>query len=163
MAGPVYIEREMIKSKAFRSLSATAILVVLDFFAKRQFCRRPNSNGKKEFVISNNGDIQYSYKEAESRGITRPAFQRAIDALMARGFIDIAHHGAGGKKGDVNLYEVSNKWRSWKEGDIVFLRQKDTRQGVGFALVHRRRKENIGNADVTPTSNADVTSEAINE
>lgn len=163
MAGPVYLERELIKSKALRSLSATAIFVLLDFLAKRQMFRRKNSNGKKEFIVSNNGEIQYSYKEAESRGITRPAFQRAIDALMARGFIRIAHHGAGGKKGDVSLYEITNGWKSWKHGDVIFIRPKDTRQGVGFALVHQRRKENIGNTDVTPSSNANVTSKASNE
>lgn len=165
MAGPVYIEREMIKSKAFRSFerTSTPIIVLMDFLAKRQMVRCKNSNGKKEFLISNNGEIQYSYKEAEDRGITRPAFRSAIDALMARGFINIAHHGAGGKKGDVSLYEISDKWRNWKEGDIIFKRQKDIRQGVGFALIHQRRKENIGNTDVTPSGNADVTSKAANE
>ena len=157
MAGPIYTEREMIKAKSFRSLSGTAHVVLMDFLAKRQFCRRPNSNGKKEFLISNNGEIQYSYKEAEKAGITRPAFVRALDMLIERGFIEIAHHGAGGRKGDVNLYSVIDKWRKWEVGQKVNSRPNDTRRGVGFALIHSRKKEIIGNGNVTPGSNANVT------
>lgn len=159
MAGPVYLDREMLKSLAYRTLpSGTAHIVLTDFLMKRQFIRRPNGKGKKEYIISNNGEIQYSYKEAEGRGITKPAFQRAIDALMAHGFIRIAHHGAGGRKGDVNLYELRNEWRKWQKGMISFIRPKDMRKGVGFALVHSRKKQKLGNVNVTPSINADVTS-----
>ncbi len=100
----------------------------------------PSSKGKNKWLVSNNGAIRYTYKEAEGLGITRPAFQRAIDALLARGFIKIAHHGSGGKQGDVSLYEISDKWQEWKKGDVIFIRKKDTRKGVGFAAVHALKK-----------------------
>lgn len=165
MGRGTFVESEMVKSKAFRSFGKTSTpgLVLMDFLLKRKVAKQRHPKRNDCYHIINNGEIQYSYKEAEDRGITRPAFRSAIDALMARGFINIAHHGAGGKKGDVSLYEISDEWRNWKEGDVIFTRPKDTRKGVGFALVHSRKKENIGNDDVTPTSNDNVTSKAANE
>ena len=162
MAGPVFIERELIKSKAFRGLTATAIIVLMDFMARRQFARARNKNKKNAYTMINNGEITYSYAEAESKGITRPAFQRAIDLLMSRGFISIAHRGSGGKKGDMNLFNICNDWRSWEEGEVIFHRPKDKRAGIGFARMHyhknKNKKQNIDNVDITPTINVSVTS-----
>jgi len=69
-------------------------------------------------MILNNGQIQYSYKEAIERGITRPAFARALDTLIQRGFIDIAKQGSGGKHRDASLYSISERWRKWGRADF---------------------------------------------
>jgi DNA-binding PadR family transcriptional regulator len=58
---------------------------------------------------------------------------RALDELVAKGFIDIAWSGSGGKKGDVSLYAVSDRWTDY--GTHKFqsaTRPRDTREGRGF-------------------------------
>lgn len=159
----LWIDPQLQKSLAFRTLSKTAILVLLDFFSKRQM---KNFNHPKKGVvwtITNNGEIQYSYNEAMSRGISKQSFRDALDQLIERGFIEVAHSGAGGKKGDVSLYSITDNWQTWRKGsEPISTRPKDTRKGVGFALVHRQRKENIGKDSGTRTSKDSGTSKAVN-
>ena len=110
----IVIERELLKSEAFRELPGASQTVYWDF---RMKCRVKNmqvkKGRKKERVILNNGELEYCYSEAEKRGISRPRFMRAIDALVKRGFIDIAHSGSGGKKGDKSLYAISDRWKKF--------------------------------------------------
>jgi len=107
----VVIEQEMLRSEAFRSLSGTGKTVYFDF---RMKCRPKRVKNKmrstKELVILNNGELEYCYSEAEKRGIPRTAFMRALDELIAKGFIDIEHSGSGGAKGDKSLYAISERW-----------------------------------------------------
>lgn len=145
------IERQVIKSKAFREMSGIAILVYLDFLMK---CRIKPVNSKpgraKGFVITNNGEIEFTYAEALSKGITRPRFKRALRELVERGFIDIAHAGSGGFKGDKSKYSISDRWRAWDtDGFERATMPKDRRKGRGFDVVWAKRKSNIGNAGVT--------------
>jgi hypothetical protein len=89
------LERELIDSPAFRHLTATAILVLLDFLARRKMVRVRNRSKRETWQVANNGEIVYTYGEALRHGISRPAFVRALDALIEHGFIDIAQIGAG--------------------------------------------------------------------
>ena len=141
--GIIVIDRELLASPAFRSLSKIAMLVYLDFLAKRKGRRM----GKpKRFAILNNGEITYYYSEAEKRGITRPRFQRALDELINKGFIDLVHQGAGynlgtGKR-DTNLYAISERWRNWSTSHFIKKpRQKDTRDGKGFSLMWKKKEQ----------------------
>jgi DNA-binding PadR family transcriptional regulator len=104
------------------------------------------SSGKgkrKEHVILNNGKIEYTYSEAEKRGISRATFMRAIDTLVQRGFIDITHSGSGGKRGDKSLYAISERWMNWGKDEFEeATRPKDTRQGRGFARYWKKKGKN---------------------
>ena len=110
-SGPVYFERKLLKSKAYRALrTRTAYFVFGMFMSKRQLLKvgRP---GKKQWVITNNGEIVFTYEEAETKyAISSGAFRSAIDELRDKGFIDIAESGAGLHK-SANLYSISNRWR----------------------------------------------------
>ena len=64
----VYIPKELIRSPAYRSLSRVAMLVYQDFLAKR-IMKHANRNKRKVWVIENNGEIVYSYSEADAMGI----------------------------------------------------------------------------------------------
>ena len=144
---------------------------------KRQIKTVKMSGGIKVPMILNNGQIQYTYKEALERGITRRAFALSIDALIDHGFLDIAKLGSGGRRGDVTLFSISTRWRKWgtPEFDHGQKRPKDTRQGRGFATVWKRRnaeefKRIFGNAlytqpgiqTVTPNSDFEHLSEVSN-
>lgn len=144
MSSPfIVIEKELLKSEVFRSLSGTAKTVYFDFLMKRKIEMRQRKPGrKKEKVILNNGEIEYCYSEAEKKGIPRSTFMNCLNFLIERGFIDVAHSGSGGKKGDKSLYAISNRWWDWGKDDFKKAsRPKDKRQGRGFALYWKKKKQ----------------------
>lgn len=157
----IVIERELLKSEAFRDLSGAAKTVYLDFRMKCRVKSMKFKGGrKKERVILNNGEIEYCYSEAEKKGITRPRFMRSIDTLVERGLLDIAHSGSGGRKGDKSLYAISDRWQRFGTGNFVpGQRPKDKRGGRGFRKGHQHWKKTsiIGNKNVNPTINENVT------
>jgi len=82
-SGTIAIERNLLKSKVFRMLNGTEKTVLLDFMMKRKVQKAPGKPGKNnKWLIINNGEIEYTYSEAEKRGIPRPSFMRAIDTLV---------------------------------------------------------------------------------
>ena len=139
----IVVEREMLKSRVFRGLNGTSKTVYFDFLMKcRVKGRKSKPGGKSERIILNNGKIEYCYSEAEKKGIPRPTFMRALDELIGKGFIDVAHSGSGGKKGDKSLYAISDRWRD--HGTDKFkpaTRPKDCRQGRGFKVYWERKKQ----------------------
>ena len=159
----IRIERKLLQSIAFRSLRGKAYIVFCDFMMKRRFQKQSN-NGKPykrsdTWIIINNGEIEYTYSEAVKKGISRSSFMRALDELIEKGFIDIAHSGAGGVKGDKSLYAISERWRYWGTDRFVTAsRQSDTREGRGFKVYWEKKKQNIGikndNAAITKNDNS---------
>ena len=78
-------------------------------------------------------EIEHTYSEAEKRGISRKRFMKALDELIGKGFIDVAHSGSGGMKGDKSKYVISERWRDWGTDNFVKkTRPRDTRGGRGF-------------------------------
>lgn len=131
----IVVERDLLKSAAFRQLNGTAKTVYFDFLMKRRLSKPyfPKSGRKKVRDILNNGEIEYCYSEAEKRGIPGTSFMRAIDSLVGCGLINIAHSGNGGRKGDKNLYAISDRFEKWETDAFVpAIRPKDTRRGRGF-------------------------------
>ena len=142
----VFLERDLMQSDVWRSLTKTAMLVYQDFRMKCKWQQVKKKGGKRDtWHIINNGEIEYTYSEAEKKGFPRSSFMRAIGELVEKGFIDIEHSGSGGVKGDKNKYAISERWREW--GTDKFLkktRQKDTRSGRGFAVYWKKKKANMG-------------------
>ena len=140
----IVVERELLKSKVFRELNGTAKIVFFDFLMKCRVRGVKAKQGRKSGrVILNNGELEYTYAEAEKKEppILRAAFMRALDGLIQYGFIDVAHSGAGGKKGDKSLYAISERWKKWGKDDFVEAsRPKDTRQGRGFAVYWKKNR-----------------------
>jgi len=132
----IVVERALLKSGAFRSLSGTAKTVYFDFRMKcvvKSYAPKPGRKRVRE--ILNNGEIEYTYSEAEKKKprIHRSSFMRALDSLIERGFIDVEHSGSGGKKGDKSKYAISERWRNWGTANFKEVsRPKDIRSGRGF-------------------------------
>ena len=160
----IFIERPLIYSLAFIELPGTAVKVLLWFLARRKFVELRKFK-RKEWVNKNNGEIVFSYAEAENNfKLTKPRFRNAIDALIKYGFIDINHHGGGMVK-DMTTYYISERWKDYGTPDFKEkLRPKDTRK-LGFTTKNweerskkkRRNKLKISNENVTATSNKNVT------
>jgi len=110
MSRVVVLSQSLLKSKVWLELPDTAKTVYLLFRCKCQMAKiRTKSGGKKCWTIENNGAIQFTYKEAAKvYGLTAPRFRRAVDALIERGFIDVAASGAGYRR-LATLYAISKK------------------------------------------------------
>lgn len=138
----IFITKELLESKAYRSLSKAAMLIYQDFLAKRVL-KQIRRKKEKIWVIVNNGELIYPYLEAEKKGLSRQTFSKAISELQQKGLIDITHRGKGGRKpakgtGDVTTYMMDTRWRDYETDDFRpprKLKVKDTRQDRGFALL----------------------------
>lgn len=140
----MWLDKSLLRSEAFRSLSKWALLVYLDFLRLRRM-EKAFGNAKKSdvWIITNNGEIVYPYHVAVEKGISRKQFRDAIDELIAKGFLDITHQGRGGRrkkgsKGDMTTFHLDDRWN--KYGSKQFLpaknpRKKDTRKGRGWSVV----------------------------
>ena len=143
----IYVTKEMLASKAYTSLSRCAMLIYQDFLAKREMVSTKRDR-KPVWQINNNGEIIYPYTEAIKNGFTRDQFRNGIDELQQKGFIDITHHGKGGRKpakgtGDVSKYWIDDRWQDYGTDDFRpprNPREKDTRKGRGWASYHAAKK-----------------------
>ncbi len=131
-----FVPRSIVLSKAWLSLRTAAACQVYMIF--RSKCRMEKVQAKpmrreKEWCISNNGEIQFSYKEAEQTwGIKSGRFTRAIDDLIRVGLIDIAYSGFGLHK-DVTLYAISDRWEKFGIDEFVVKKRQKRMQNLGFA------------------------------
>ena len=160
MAKAMFVDRRMHRSPAFRKLTASSIFILLEFYSRRQVAKIP----RRGYQISNNGEILFTYAEAQNKfGISRSTFRRAIDQLVNLGFIEIAHHGGGMMK-DCSKYGISERWRDYgREEYIKKSRKKDTRK-LGFTTKNwedrtgrkRRPKSKIG---INNDTNSSITND----
>lgn len=145
----IYIPKEMLESKVYRSLTRVAMLLLQDFMSKRIMKR----GSHKKWFVENNGQIVFPYLEAEQKGFSRGQFRDGIDELQSKGFIDITHRGQGGRKplkgmADSSRYWLDDRWKFYGTPDFKparMPRQKDTRQGRGWSLMwnaSKRKNEN---------------------
>jgi hypothetical protein len=105
-----YLERDILESQAFWKLSGTAIKVFMVF---RMKCVMTKANTAKRdgLIIGNNGEIQFTFKEAEVKyGISKSSFLRARDLLIEVGLIEITENGG---EHHPSKYAISENWRKY--------------------------------------------------
>ena len=96
-SGVMMIDKRMHPSLAYRKLTKTSIFILMEFLRRRKVAKIPVKGGrKKEWLITNNGELIFTYAEAERKfNIPRSTFCRSIGQLVKLGFIDIPHPGGG--------------------------------------------------------------------
>ena len=67
----IFLDKNLLRSDAFRFLDKWSLLVYLDFLRKRKMGEVKRSKRSSVWVIENNGEIVYPYSEAEHKGISR--------------------------------------------------------------------------------------------
>ncbi|MDA8561018.1 hypothetical protein N9L33_04355 [Nitrospinae bacterium] len=130
----MFIDRKMHRSKAFQELSKATTVILLEFYYRRKLEQRGG-----DWVITNNGQITFSYRE-EKRifGYAPSTMARALSQLVQYGFIDITHQGICTSK-DSSRYAISQRWKDYETDNFIKkTRQKDTRK-LGFAAPKRKR------------------------
>jgi hypothetical protein len=137
---PIILDREAIFSHAWRDLNtANALRVYVDFLSRRRYQKpKGRSKAKRKWMFVNNGEIIYTYAEAEELGMSNSAFKRAIDSLIDHGFLDIQETGMGIFK-YTTRYWISERWKQWgTEAFVERSRPKRNRwrPGIGFQPGH---------------------------
>jgi hypothetical protein len=127
-----WIKRDMCMSRAYLSLTGFAPQLLSLFLLKRDFTAN--------FECRNCHNLTMTYAELENifnrgnrnpmnekkEGISRPRIIRAIDELLAKGFIEIVHQG-GAYKQDKTIFALMDDWCFWHKGLVFRKRPKDTR------------------------------------
>jgi hypothetical protein len=100
---------------------------------RRKVTQVPTKFGRgKEWVISNKGEIFFTYDKAGNTfGISRSAFRRAIRQLVDLGFIDIIHNGGGIMK-DASKYGISDRWTEYGKQEFFKMPRPKDKRGLGF-------------------------------
>jgi len=139
--GQFPIERDLIRSPAYLSLTGRAPQVLTVFLSKAVFqhVNLPGHRGKQWRQI-NNGEIKFTYSEAADLGVPQGVFRRAIDQLVEHGFIDIDRPG-GGMHGSATLYALSTRWRAWGKPDFTPAKRARDKRRIGFQAKQIQRAQ----------------------
>lgn len=136
----VLINHEMLNSTAFRKLfrgKATAAYVLLIFMQKRKWTK----TGRRKKIEYVDEPIAFSFWEAKNRGISQSSFFRAVNALIALGFLDPEHRGGIYGK-DVSTFRLSERWRKYGTPDFkVVKRDRRMYHGQDIRSNIRRKKD----------------------
>jgi hypothetical protein len=129
------LEPNLIESEAFESLSGKAALVCLIRFYQKAY--RPSQRRKKRGKqwlreVTNQGQIIFTYAEANEIGVGRRTYYNVIRELVGKGFIDIAEQGNWYQQ-KPSRYSISWRWEAYgtqrfKEAEIP----RALPHGLGF-------------------------------
>lgn len=124
----IVLEQRLLKSPVWLSLNGAAKAVYLLFRTKCKMGRPPGKPGKRAWMILNNGELVFTYKEAAKKyGFTRSRFRRALDELIEKGFIDVEATGMGVRK-VTTYYAISERWRDY--GTAAFRQVKRPKPSI---------------------------------
>ena len=132
--GGIFIERELYQSDAFLSLGKNAIKILLALLDNRkretqhQAKTKKGNKRKPKFINLDCLKIPYGTLEKVYK-INRSSIPKAIDELLAKGFIKISYRG-GACKHDMSKYSWSDNYLFWTPHTAPFeVRQKRERHG----------------------------------
>ena len=114
----IYLPSEVIDSPAFRDLNGTQIKILLEFLLRRHIKGKAGPHWSLASRVTNNGDITFTYDEAERMGYNRVSFSAALDKLTDNGFIDVVQSSKGLHRAK-SYYAISDRWRPWGTGLFV--------------------------------------------
>jgi hypothetical protein len=127
MAKGVYLPSEIFESKACMKLGGMSLYVLIIIMSKRRLEKVSGKKTKKKtWSCTNPDDLCFTYVEALKKfGIKKDRLIRAIDDLLAKGFLRQTHQG-GACKRDKSTYALSDKFLMWKPGTTFEKRAFDT-------------------------------------
>jgi len=107
----------MVYSTALQSLKLSE-RKVLDFamLERRMEKTSQKKTKKKRYTASNEILIPYRQLNDEPFNMNNSTITRAIDRLLALGFLSITEQG-GSRQGHSTKYKFIDKWKTWKYGD----------------------------------------------
>jgi hypothetical protein len=133
-----YLEKELVKSNAWLSLSGIAPQVYTIFLLKRTVITHKRKKGHERKECTNSQELVFTYAEAkENYGILQSRFCRAIDDLIDKGLIDVVRS-AGGLFKEVTLYGLSDRWRKYGTSRFEQASRHKRDHTVGFCKPNQK-------------------------
>lgn len=153
-SGGFFWDRIVYQSEAYLSLGKNSMKFLNALHDVRQ-TEKPgkakDKKGRKRKIRFVNLDrLEMPYKTLQKKyGVNQQGTTRAIDELLAKGFIKITHHGGLGEH-DKNRYALIDDYLSWRPGmKPIRQRKRDVRRGYqGKCLGASKNKTRSQN--VTP-------------
>lgn len=110
------LEPSLIESEAFRDLSGKAAVTVLIRFHQKAYRKNTSTKrrGYKNMIITNNGEIIFTYAEAKELGIrSSQTFHKVIRELVEdKGFISISEPGNWYEKKPTK-FSIVERWKKY--------------------------------------------------
>ena len=116
--GFVALPNRLVDSKAFAALtSGAAVKTLVWFWQEAKYEKRKRKPGTESPIgtidkITNNGEISFTFRRAEWRGLNPRTFSRVRRELHRLGFIDVAQSGRG-RRGEHTKYAISTRWQAF--------------------------------------------------
>lgn len=132
-----FIEKDILLSTAFLSLSKHGKTILLMLLLKRQF-NRPSKNNRSRgmLVLTNNGTLELSYKELKSYGLNENQSARGFSDVIEKGFVRMMERGGKGKK-SYNKYSLTDDW-------VFYGTEKFTKiervKSIGYGFCSKKEK-----------------------
>jgi hypothetical protein len=143
-----FIDTSLFLSPAFISLgvkgtaptvSTASPKMLIMFLGKRRFPKNKHKKISWKNARTDDNKFSLTYKELEARGIPQGMATRAFDELLAKGFIEIAHHGGAFDK-DKTYYSLVDDFRRWRPGDPpIRTRPQDIKRGYQGRTKQKQR------------------------
>jgi hypothetical protein len=160
--GFVGLPNRLVDSKAFAAMTTGAsVHTLVWFWQKAVYGKRGKKQGIKSPIgrtdmIKNNGELSFTYKEAEWRGMNARRFSRALKDLFRLGFIDIARQGRG-VQGEYTKYAISTRWQrydtiDWQE--IPF--PENFHEGFRSDAYRKKSKKKIADENIRYSTDENV-------
>ncbi|MFH7326615.1 hypothetical protein [Desulfurivibrio sp. C05AmB] len=152
-----WLERDLFTSPAFLELGGFAPQLLILFLGKRDIDPNTKVVVNRDNITMTFIELEQFYERREKQlkdqgsgtlaplpkgGIKRPRITRALDQLLAHGFIRIIRRGGAYKK-DKTIYGLTEDWRFWRPGTVIRSREPDTRR-----LGYNGRKTKIAHENV---------------
>jgi len=117
------LERKMVYSKAYQDLNAPTLKILSYALLQLKWVNVSRQKEKPKFIVENKDKIELLYTT-----FTKPPFcmcrqtiTRAIDSLLAHGFVKVVEQG-GMCKGHKTIFGYADEWVEWKAGEVLFIR-----------------------------------------
>lgn len=118
LGGFVGLPNRLVDSMAFKALTTGAsVQTLIWFWQMAEYEKGKKKSGSEPVIgridkIVNNGELSFTYQEAEWRGMNPRRFSRVLKDLYRLGFIDIARHGRG-VRGEFTKFAISTRWQKF--------------------------------------------------
>jgi hypothetical protein len=129
---------DLLHSEAYHDLSYGPAIKSLNFFhEKRRLRKNKRTRGKERYEVLD-GNICFTYDEAQFRGLSFQQFSKALRELFDHGFIEIKKPGSA-LRGDYTEFALSERWREFGTPAFKKLPFPRSSKWRNFGFKKRRR------------------------
>jgi DNA-binding MarR family transcriptional regulator len=152
------LSKKMLRSPAFVRLTGAAKQIILELYMRLKLESYQPSRKDREstqFFAKNNGKLVLSYKSIHRQfGYSTATISKAIDQLVAHGFIEIAELGCGVKRQSHKIALI----RNWQDYDTENFRPGQGKPKAGPVNKGFKKKMQADNLETTVETKVGTTS-----